>query len=207
MSSAAWRIYPVYFIMIRHDLKESRKWGKKNMRDPRSQPVTVTPRQKELLEAIVRRATSEHRTVRGAKIILAAAAGLKNRQFARRLEVHYEMVQTWCARCQSAQPRFARAAAATVSPSLADLVEEVLGDESRLGRPSVFSEQQLVDILAVACEDPQACGRLDSHWTPQELAAKIQQRGIVRSISVRQMGRFLKRAGSQTSSQPELAEQ
>jgi putative transposase len=177
------------------------------MRDPRSQPVTVTPWQKELLEAIIRRATSEHRTVRRAKIILAAAAGLKNRQIARRLEVHYEMVQIWCARWQSAQPRFASAAVATDPPSLADLIEEVLGDQARPGRPPVFSEQQLVDILAVACEDPQACGRPVSHWTPQELAAEVQQRGIVSSISVRQMGRFLKRAGSQTSSQPQLAEQ
>jgi hypothetical protein len=47
--------------------------------------------------------------------------------------------------------------------------------------------------VAIACEDPQASGYPISHWTAKEIAAEAVKRGIVESISVRQVGRFLKR--------------
>jgi transposase len=56
--------------------------------------------------------------------------------------------------------------------------------------------EQIVQIVAISCEDPQLSGVPISHWTPKEVAAAAIQRGIVTRISERQVGRFLKRGGS-----------
>jgi hypothetical protein len=45
--------------------------------------------------------------------------------------------------------------------------------------------------VAVACEDPQESAREISHWTPRELAAEVQKREIVETLSPRHLGRIL----------------
>ena len=72
--------------------------------------------------------------------------------------------------------------------------------------PPKFSAEQVTQILALACEPPQDSGRPVTHWTPRELAEEAKQRGIVRSISPRQVGRFLKDGRPATAPQSLLAE-
>jgi putative transposase len=60
--------------------------------------------------------------------------------------------------------------------------------------------------MALACEPPEASGRPISHWTPRELADEAIKRGIVETISERQVGRFLKSSRAQTASKPLLAQ-
>jgi putative transposase len=64
----------------------------------------------------------------------------------------------------------------------------------------------VTQIIAVACEPPEKCGRPVTHWTPRELADEVKKRSIVPSISVRQVGRFLKGGRTPTASKPVLAE-
>jgi putative transposase len=45
-----------------------------------------------------------------------------------------------------------------------------------------------------------------TRWTPTELADEVQQRGLVASISPRQVGRFLKYGRTPAAAQPLLAE-
>jgi putative transposase len=71
-------------------------------------------------------------------------------------------------------------------------IEERLQDWPRSGSPGKFSAEQLVQLIALACEAPQDSGYPVSHWTPQEIAAEASKRGIVESISPRPVGRFLK---------------
>jgi transposase len=85
-------------------------------------------------------------------------------------------------------------------------LEERLQDLPRSGSPGKFSAEQLAQIIALACEDPQASGYPVSHWIPKEVAAEAIKRGIVASISARQVGRFLKRGRVAAPSQPVLAE-
>jgi putative transposase len=73
-------------------------------------------------------------------------------------------------------------------------IEAVLADAPRPGTPETFSAEQLTQIISVACESPQASGRLVTHWSPRELAQEVIHRGIVARISVRTVGRFLKRS-------------
>ena len=62
----------------------------------------------------------------------------------------------------------------------------------RSGTPATFTAEQIVQRVAVACEDPADSGRPLSHWTPREVADEVRKRGIVETISTRSVGRFLK---------------
>jgi len=50
----------------------------------------------------------------------------------------------------------------------------------------------VAQIISLACEKPEDSGLPVSHWTPPELAREAAKRGIVESISPRQVDRFLK---------------
>jgi len=68
---------------------------------------------------------------------------------------------------------------------------DVLSDAARPGTPGKFTPEQLVGIIAVACELPAQSDRPVTHWTPRELADEVVQRGVVKSISPRTVGRLL----------------
>ena len=75
----------------------------------------------------------------------------------------------------------------------------LLADDARSGAPPKFSAEQMAAIIALACERPGDCGLPVSHWTPAELAREAIKRGIVESISPRQVDRFLaKRTSGRT---------
>lgn len=175
------------------------------MPGPRPEPIDLTPRQRKLLEAIVRKAKSQQRTARRALIILGCAQGLNNHQIATKMGITRDIVRTWRGRWLSETERLCATEAEGDDQSLARLVELVLDDAPRLGRPPTFSEKQIVDIVALACEDPKDSGRPISFWTPRELAEEAQKRKIVKSISTRSAGRFLKRGRFEASSQSILA--
>jgi transposase len=71
-------------------------------------------------------------------------------------------------------------------------VEECLEDAPRSGRPPQFSPLQIVSIISIACEKPEACGRPISKWTPREVADEAIKRGIVDTISPSHVGDILR---------------
>jgi putative transposase len=167
------------------------------MSGPRPPEVRLPARQRAILERLRRRATSAQRLARRVRVILAAADGLNNDQIARQLGLDRETVQIWRSRWLAAGP--ALAAAEADGGDDADLTRQivaVLDDAPRAGAPPTFSAEQICQILALACEPPAESGRPVTHWTPAELAAEAVKRGVVRSISPRTLGRFLKRRPS-----------
>jgi len=66
-----------------------------------------------------------------------------------------------------------------------------LTDTLRSGAPATFTAEQIVQIVAVACEHPAEAERPISPWTPREVADEVIKRGIVETISTRSVGRFL----------------
>jgi len=52
-------------------------------------------------------------------------------------------------------------------------------------------------ILALACESPKLSNRPINRWTHKELRDEVHQRGIVKTISVAQLGRYLLHAALQ----------
>jgi putative transposase len=70
-----------------------------------------------------------------------------------------------------------------------------LADHPRAGTPATCTAEQIVQIVAVACEDPADSGRPVSHWTPREVAEEVRKRGLMETISTRRVGRFLQSGG------------
>lgn len=177
------------------------------MPGPQPTPINLTARQRAILERLVRRQTSPQRLVRRAKLILAAAEGANNEQVAKRLALTRGTVHLWRERWLAAAPRLAAAEAeGGDDKALTEVIEALLADEPRAGTPATFTPEQIVQIVALACEAPQASGRPISHWTPRELADEAVQRQIVARISPRSVGRFLKGGRPQAPSQPVLAQ-
>ena len=131
-----------------------------------------------------------------ARIVQLAAQGKSNTRIAQDLGLHIETVRLWRRRWVDLQ-----------AIPLAEIsVEARLKDEPRSGSPGKFSAEQIAHLIALACEEPQASGYPGSHWAPGELVQEAVERGIVTSISERQMGRFLKGGGTETASKPLLAQ-
>lgn len=177
------------------------------MPDPRALPIDVTPGEQRILEHIIRQQNNPQWLVTRARIILRAATGQTNSQIADELEITRNTVCSWRERWQaSEEQREAVASEAEDDKSLRGLLEEILQDKPRSGSPGKFSAEQMAQIIAIACEAPEASGYPVSHWTPKELPIEAVKRGIVESISERQVGRFLKRGGITTPPQPLLVE-
>ncbi len=166
------------------------------MPGPKPISIELSSAQREALECILRRQHAFQNLVRRARIVLEASRGGSNAEIARRLDVNRDTVATWRRRFAKAQPRLEELPA----EQLGDAIEATLSDRSRSGAPPTFSPEQRMQILALACRDPQEVGRPISHWTPRELADEAKSQGIVASISSRTIGRFLKEAGFEAPS-------
>jgi transposase len=185
--------------------KENEKKENTSMPHPSAIPLTVSSVQQEVLQHLVRRSTSAQRLVRRGKIILAAAAGASNTKITQDLHVDHETVRLWRERWGAAQSRL-EAIEATGKPKLLkQAIEVLLADEPRPGAPATFTLEQFMQIMALACEKPEAADRPVSTWTPRELADEAVKRGIVTQISPRTVERFLKGERSATASQAVLA--
>ena len=156
--------------------------------------VTVSTRQRSILDGWVRnKAGTAHRLLERARIVLLAADGVRNAPLSRVLGVNRQRARRWRNRWAAAEQRPNTAEEKKASDKdLAALINDVLSDEQRPGGPCTFSAEQLTRIIAVACEQPQECGRPVTHWTPKELADEVIQRGLVESISPRHVDRILK---------------
>jgi putative transposase len=154
--------------------------------------IHLSPRQQELLQHLVHRTTSAQRLVKRGQIILEAAEGTSNSSIARHLQVDYETVRRWRDRWHAAESRLQVIEAAGKPKLLSQAIEVLLTDEQRPGAPATFTFEQFMQIMALACEKPEALDRPVSSWTPHELADEAVKRAIVTTISPRTVERFLK---------------
>src|SRR4029077_9478662 len=165
--------------------------------------VQLTTRQRTCLEQIIRRQTSPQRLVRPAKILLALETGANECHVRRQMHLNRGTVRVWRQRWLAFAPKLAQLEADEGSDkTLCTMIVEALTDHPRPGAsapapspraaPATFTAEQIVQIVAVACEDPADSGRPVSHWTPREVAAEVRKRGMVATISTRSVGRFLK---------------
>ena len=155
--------------------------------------VQMTAQQRACLEQIARRQTSPQRLVRRATILLALETGVTQCHVMRQMHLNRGTVQMWCRRWCALAPKLAQIKTEEGSDkALTTMIVGALADHPRAGTPATFTAEQIVQIVAVACEDPADSGRPVSHWTPREVAEEVRKRGIIKTISTRSVGRFLK---------------
>ena len=177
------------------------------MPNPQAIAIAISSRQKNILEQITRRTTNPYRLVRRAQLILLAAEGVNNSKISQQLQLHRNQVRLWRQRWQLAKESLRKMEVEGSSDTaLKERMIEVLSDELRKGSQPKFTVEQIVQIVALACEDPGQSERPVTHWTPKELAKEAVKRGIVETISPRSVGRFLKRGYLTTAPQSLLAQ-
>lgn len=156
--------------------------------------IEVTPRQQELLETLARAKLAPQQLHERCHIVLMSAQGQTNQDQAWTLGVDRQRVRRWRYRWAEAHEVLAAAEAeGATDKDLEALIRGVLGDDPRSGAPPKFTPEQVASIISLACEPPEDSGVPVSHWTPPELAEEAIARGIVESISPRQLDRFLVR--------------
>jgi putative transposase len=173
---------------------------------PAPASIDATPRQRRVLEQLIRRHTRPQHQVRRARVVLAAVAGASNAAAGRPVGMKADTARVWRRRWSLAREALL-AAEAEGGPdddrALEAVVAGVLADEPRSGAPPTFTPEQLCQLMAIACEPPGDSGRPIGQWTPRELADEAIKRGIVERISARTVGRFLVSGSGRAQASPE----
>ncbi len=155
-----------------------------------SAAIDLTEKQIALLHRICRRQRSTQQQVRRASIILKIAEGQSNKEVAELLAVHGITVRTWRELWLIAAGRLLELEHKENERLVLNAIETVLSDAYRSGTPPSFSSEQVVQIIALACEAPMDSGLALSHWTSKALADEAVKRKIVKSISEQSVERF-----------------
>jgi DNA-binding NarL/FixJ family response regulator len=159
---------------------------------PTPSQITLSTRQKQILtEMSVGTHTPLHFKIR-AQIILHADAGWGNNRIEANMHIGPKTVKRWRDRYSSMQEEL-RQVETEAPHKLRKTIKKTLSDEQRPGGPPTYTDEQVAAIIAMACEDPAKFNLPFSHWTPSLLQAEVIKLGIAEGISVRQIGRFLKR--------------
>lgn len=154
--------------------------------------ISITASERQVLEPLARAKTAPQRLVERCRIVLLSADGLTNETQAEKLGIDRQCVRRWRHRWAKARPALDAAARREASAKdLEKLIVGILTDDERPGAPPKFTPEQITGIIALACEPPSDSGLPLSHWTPPELAREAIKRGLVDSISPRQVDRFL----------------
>lgn len=158
--------------------------------------VTITERQQAMLLEFSKSRSEPLQIRQRATIVLRAFQGIPNAKIAAEVGLDRHQVGLWrrrwrdswadLTRCECAEPR-----------RLRETLREMFRAAPRPGAKGKFTAEQVTAILAVACEPPEKSGRPITHWTRHELRDEVVKRGIVPSISVAQIGRYLNEAALQ----------
>jgi len=168
-------------------------------------PIEISEKERSLLtENAVGTHKPLHLKIRS-QIILKAAEGKSNNAIEREMDLNSETVKIWRDRYGGQREELKRTE--IESPQkMRSIIEKTLSDAQRPGTPPKFLDEQVAAIIALSLEDPARLGLPFSNWTPELLQVEAIKRGIVESISVRQVGRFLKRARLTAKQVSKLAE-
>ena len=154
--------------------------------------IQLSPEHERELNALVRAHSTPQNLAERARIILLAATGVGVTETAQQLGIWRKTAGHWCRRWRNADAPCGVAAR--------------LSDAPRSGAPATFTPEQICQIVALSCQDPETLDVPISHWSQSELARQAVERGIVKSISHGSVGRFFKRSRHQAASQPLLAD-
>lgn len=150
---------------------------------PRATEVNLSDPERQGLEKLVKRHQVGQQIALRARIVLAAAAGQKNKEIVQQYQVTADTVRLWRNRWVKLQ-----------DIALSDLsIEDRLQDAPRPGAPARITADQRCKIEGLACEKPESADRPITQWSAREIADEVIKREIVHEISPRHAARLLKR--------------
>src|SRR4029450_5615783 len=161
------------------------------MPGPKPPAVPLSEEERQALHTMIRdHKTPQHLSFR-AHVILLLAEGLTAPDVARRLGTTRTTVRRW-------RRHWLKRHGCAVS--------ERRQDAPRAGGPATCRAGQGWQIIALACEPPEASERPISHWTPRELADEARKRGMVGGTSEGPVGGVLHTRRAETAQEALLAQ-
>ncbi len=145
-----------------------------------------------VLKSIANSYTLPSGLVKRAKIVLLASQGTTNQEISKAVGLHYNRVATWRKRFSQALPALSEVETSTPE-RLEPEIRQLLSDQQRSGHPTVFTAEQVMKIVNLACCDPKDYGYEVSQWSLTLLVKEIKKQGIADHISEKTVSRFLKR--------------
>ena len=158
--------------------------------------LELTRRQRKILEGIAGARKTEHGLAYRAQIVLSWADGLDIRTTARLLGVARDTVRFWRRQWMGGTNDWGQEQKEWMHSILRDKIRELLSDAPRSGSPVKFQAEEVCQIIALACKNPSDVGFPVSHWSARDLREAVLEQKIVSIISIRTVGRFLKKATS-----------
>jgi transposase len=159
--------------------------------------VIVTEEQHEILQQIANARTASQQLIQRANVILLAFPGMLNAKIAEQVGLNRQQVGLWRRRWADSWQALIAIECSENRATLKRSIEQTLSDAPRSGAPCTFSAEQVTQILAIACESPKLSGRPIDNWTHRELTDEVIKRQVVSSISISQVGCYLKEADLQ----------
>ena len=172
----------------------------------KSAKVVMTERQDEVLRAIVASRTASVRLIERARIILLAFKKKLNEEISKVVPLNPQQVGLWRKRWKAQFERLVAIECNEGPGPLKKAVEDVLADAPRAGRKPRITADHQAQIVAIACESPEDSERPISNWTHREITDEAMARKIVKSISPRTVGSFLKQRPGSSASREVLAQ-
>jgi putative transposase len=159
--------------------------------------IILTPTQRKVLSTLVHARTSRQCAVLRANLILDYAESGNKSSVGRKNAVGRDTVGRWCERWHSSQRELDELESEHQAGRLSERLygrqlERILADAERPGAPATFTEEQKQQIVAVAARKPEDEEVPVTHWSHELLAQRVVEKGIVKTISPAQIGRFLK---------------
>lgn len=161
-------------------------------------PLFFSKNQEKILNELINASLTPKAIATRASIILLYAQGKPHTQICEILNISYAPIYKWSQRWQKAKPLLDQMEMENKS-SLKSTIIDVLKDSPRSGAPPKFKEEQIMQIIALACTSPQNEGLPVSQWSCRLLAEHVKQLGIAKSISYKQINNFLKSRSVKTS--------
>lgn len=157
----------------------------------------LTPQQTKLVTNLVHASTSPQCVALRASLILDYVESDNKSSVASKYCVGRDTVRRWCQRWQSYQAELDQLETENQAGTLSDTmyrreIETILADAERPGAPTTFTEEQKRQMIALATRKPEEEGVPVTHWSHELLAQTVVDKGIVKTISAAQIGRFLK---------------
>lgn len=145
-----------------------------------------------ILTKLTNATTAQKCICQRAQVILLAFQGHNNLRIAETIHLERHCVGRWRKRWQDSFEALLAIQMNEPQAALERAIGDVLRDAHRSGAPGIFTAEQIVQLVSIACESPRDSGRPVDDWTGRELVDEMQKRSIVDSISVSWVNELLR---------------
>lgn len=166
---------------------------------PKVLPLAVNKRLQQLIEKESNKATISSRLKMRLLIIRDGINGVSIYQTEKKLNTDWKTVSKWRKRWTASIRMLIEVSQSGISSKaikdheLLKMIKEVLSDKPRSGTPKRITLEQEEQIRAMACTKPIEHGIQMNNWTHEMLTHVVKAKGIVDKISVRNVGKILKK--------------